>query len=198
MRTLSNQQTPWLLCGAVSLALICLAGPSARSAMPADEPAKTGPTKMSNEELVAALEAADGNVRTAATAELFRRGQQTLPALKAAGAKQIAPVGGTVDGTRRRDLVYSLLEGLPPNPPNARAGYLREHFGIHVVTGTNVEDVKAMGKKYGFVVDTEFGPDNRPNCYVRVEAGKKLEDVLKRLLSEEPRVRTANLNYFER
>jgi len=55
-----------------------------------------------------------------------------------------------------------------------------------------------MGKKDGFVVEKDFGPDSRPNCYVRVEPGKKLEDVLKRVLTEEPKVRTANLSYFER
>jgi hypothetical protein len=37
-----------------------------------------------------------------------------------------------------------------------------------------------------------------PAGFVRVEQGKNLQDVLKRLLCEEPRVRTANLNYFER
>src|SRR4051812_27034505 len=117
MRALKNRMISRRPHGAVSLVLLCLmVGSLARGVTPADELTRTGPTKMSNEELVAALEAADGSVRVAATAKLFRRGKETLPALKAVGAKQVAPVGGTVDGTRRRDLVYSLLEGLPPNP----------------------------------------------------------------------------------
>jgi hypothetical protein len=53
-------------------------------------------------------------------------------------------------------------------------------------------------QKHDFVGENDFGPDSHPNCHVRAEQGKNLADVLKRLLCREPRVRTANLNFFER
>ena len=92
--------------------------------------------KMSIEMLVNDLNSGDGAKRLAASAEIFRRGKAILPELKKAGAKQIAPVGGTVDGTRRLDLVYSVIEGFPANQANARAGYKTDSFGLHVEKGT--------------------------------------------------------------
>jgi hypothetical protein len=146
------------------------------------------------EKLLAALDSADGNERAAATAEIFRRGKDVLPDLRKAGAKQIAPTGGTT-ATRRLDMVFSLLEGLPPNIPNALAGYGPDSFGLHVAEKTTAADVAAMGKKYGFTLAGDFRDDGRPNCYVQISKGS-LAEVLTRLLSEEPKVTTVNLNYF--
>ncbi len=149
------------------------------------------------ERLIADLASADGKVRAAATGEIFARGKGVLPELKKAGAKQIAPFGGTVDGARRLDAVYSLLEGLPPNLLGARSGYKTDGFGLHVVKGTTAEDVARLGKNYGFTLDGTFRADGRPNCYVKLAPGKTLDEVLRRVLAEVPAVATTNLNYFE-
>jgi hypothetical protein len=158
-----------------------------------DDPSKPATV----EKLIADLNSADGAVRTAATRELFARGKAVLPDLKKAGAKQITPFG-TVDGTRRIDAVYSLIEGLQPNLPRARAGYTSDSFGLHVAAGTTADDVAAMAKKYGFTPAGDFRADTRPNVYVKLAPGKPLEDVLKRILAEEPKATTINLNYVER
>ena len=67
--------------------------------------------KMPTKTLIGDLSSADGNKRVAATAELFRRGKDVLPDLKKAGAKQVAPFEPS---TRRFDMVYSVIEGFPP------------------------------------------------------------------------------------
>ena len=61
--------------------------------------------KMSIETLINDLSSGDGGKRTAASAEIFRRGKAVLPDLKKAGAKQFAPFGASIDGTRRLDIV---------------------------------------------------------------------------------------------
>jgi hypothetical protein len=153
-------------------------------------------TKAPLDRLVADLDSVDGKVRVAATREIFRRGQDALAGLRKVGAKQVAPFGGTI-APRRLDVVYSLIQGLPPNPPGARSGYRTDSFGLHVDQGTALQDVEAMGKKYGFSPSSTFRADSRPSCYVRLDQGKALEEVMRRVLTEEPRVRTVNLNYFE-
>jgi hypothetical protein len=149
------------------------------------------------EALIADLSSADGAKRVAATAELFRRGKAVLPELKKAGAKQVAPVGATIDGTRRLDMVYSVLEGFPPNPPKARAGYRTDTFGLHVEKGTTPEDVQKMCRDYGCTLAGKFNPESRPSCYLQIGQGKSLEEVIRQLLCHEPKVTTINLNYFD-
>ena len=94
-------------------------------------------------------------------------------------------------------MVYSLLDGLKPNPPGGRAGYTKDGFGLRVGAGCALEDVKKMGGKHGFEVQGQFTPDGVPNCYVKLKAGKALADVLKAVLTGEPKVVSVNLNYFE-
>ena len=154
--------------------------------------------KMSIESLIDDLSSADGGKRTAATAELFRRGKAVLPALKKAGAKQVAPVGGSIDGTRRLDMVYSVLEGFPPNPPGARAGYRTDTFGLHVENGTTAGDIQKICRKYRCTLVGQFNPDSRPSCYLRVGTGSTQVGVIRQILASEPKVTTINLNYFER
>ena len=151
--------------------------------------------KMSIEMLINDLSSGDGGKRTAATTEIFRRGKAVLPDLKKAGAKQVAPTGGTVDGTRRLDVVYSVMEGFPPNPPKARAGYKTDSFGLHVEKGMTEDEVQKMCKKYGCTLVGKFYIEAGPNCYVRI--GQSLEGVIRQILSNEPKVTTINLNYFE-
>jgi len=147
-------------------------------------------------ELIAALERENGARRVAATKAIFELGEKALEPLKEAGAKQISPFG-TID-TRRIDMVYSLLEGLRPSKPNAMAGYTQSGFGLRVDEGCTRDDVEAMGKKFGFTIEGQFTAGAAPTCYVMLKEGKKLEEVLKAVLSEETKVRSANLNYYER
>jgi hypothetical protein len=153
--------------------------------------------KMPIESLIGDLSSADGTKRTAATAELFRRGKDVLPGLKKAGAKQVAPFGGSVDGTRRLDMVYSVIEGFPPNPPKARAGYTTNSFGLHVEHGAKEEDIQKICKTHQCTLSGKFTTEGRPNCYLQIAPGKTLEAVIQQILSTEPKVTTINLNVVE-
>jgi hypothetical protein len=154
-----------------------------------DAKASEPPEKMSVEQLVADLDSADGAKRVAATKEIFRRGKAIVKDLEKAGAKPAQTIQPP-----RRDTVYSLLEGSFPGR------YTTGHFGIHVSQGVTRKDVGEMGKKYGFSLsdDALFHDTGHPNCYVALAGGKSLTDVLRQVLSEEPRVVTVNLNYVER
>jgi hypothetical protein len=154
-----------------------------------------GQEKMPIEALIVELASKDGSKRVAATLEIFRRGKAVLPDLKKAGAKQIAPFG-TI-GSRRLDVVFSLIEGLPPNPPGNRGGYRSGGFGLVFEKGTSKEDVMHLGKKHGFSLSGTFRADGVPNCYVNLDHGKSLADVLRQVLTTEPKVVSVNLNYFE-
>jgi RNA polymerase sigma-70 factor (ECF subfamily) len=146
--------------------------------------------------VIAQLDAADGTVRVAATQEIFRRGKEVLPLLKKAGATQVAPFGGTIT-TRRLDMIYSLLEGLPPSPPAPAAGYQEDAFGLHVTPDTTQAAAVAMGEKHGFLLQTKLSLDANPSCYCTIKPGKTLAAVLRDLLTSEPSVTTVNLNYRE-
>jgi RNA polymerase sigma factor (sigma-70 family) len=145
--------------------------------------------KLSVEQLVADLDSADGAKRVAATKEIFRRGKAILKDLQKAGAKPAQTIQPP-----RVDMVYSLLEG------SFAGRYTTGHFGIHLNPGVTRKDVNEMGKKYSFSLgeDRLFHDNGHPNCYVALAAGKSLTDVLRQILTEEPRVVTVNLNYFER
>jgi hypothetical protein len=116
--------------------------------------------KLSLNKLIADLSSDNGGKRVTATKEVFRRGKGVLNDLKAAGAKQVAPIGGTIN-TRRLDMVYSLLKGLPPNLPQARAGYRTDSFGLYVEPGTTKYDLIQWGKKAGFFPGRRF-PQRKP------------------------------------
>ena len=154
-------------------------------------PAKDEPPRW-----VADLSSEDGQKRIAATRTAFEKGKDALEPLRAAGAKQISPYGQVA--TRRIDMVYSLLDGLKPNPPGGRAGYVGDSFGIHVAKGCAREDVVKLGAKYGFAITGPFNADGVPTCYVRLTGGKGLVEVIKALLMNEPQVVSATLNYFEK
>jgi hypothetical protein len=152
--------------------------------------------KMSIEMLINDLSSGDGAKRTAATKEIFRRGKVVLPDLNKAGAKQVAPAGATLD-TKRLDIVYSVIEGFPPNPPNARGGYKTDSFGLHVEKGTTEDEIQKMCKKYGCTLVGKFTPASLPSCYLQIGPGPALEALIQQILSAEPKVTTINLNYFE-
>ena len=154
--------------------------------------------KMSIRSLVGDLSSADGTKRVVASAELFRRGKDVLPELKNAGAKQLAPFEGSVDGTRRLDMVYSVIEGFPPNAPTYRAGYRTNSFGLHLEKGTTEEDARKIAKTHQCILVGDFTTEGRPNCYLQVGSSGMLEAVIRRILSTEPKVTTINLNAFEK
>jgi hypothetical protein len=150
------------------------------------------------ETLITQLASEDGGKRVAATVEIFRRGKAALPDLKKAGAKQVAPVGASVDGTRRLDMVYSVLEGFPPNHPQASAGYITDKFGLHVEKGTTEEMIREIAKKHSCTLQGKFNPEFRPSCYVQIGPRQTLAEVIGRVLATEPKVKTINLNYFDK
>lgn len=152
--------------------------------------------KVPVEKLIADLASDDGAKRVTATVELFRRGKAVLPDLKKAGAKQVSPTG-TID-SRRLDVVFSLIEGLLPNPPGALAGYKADSFGLRIEKGTTKEEINQIGKKHGFSFAGVFRPDGVPNCYVKLDKGRTLVEVFQSILAHEPKVKTVILNYFER
>jgi len=145
---------------------------------------------------VADLSSNDGQERVGATKAAFDLGERALPALRAAGAKQISPSGPLATG--RIDMVYSLIEGLRPNPPHARAGYSANGFGLHVEKKVTREEVVGLGEKHGFKLSSEFRTDSSPSCYVQITSGKSLAEVIRAILLGESRVISVNLNYFEK
>jgi hypothetical protein len=153
--------------------------------------------KLPIEMLINDLASENGDKRTAATKEIIRRGKDVLPDLKKAGAKQVAPIGAGVDGTRRLDIVYSIIEGFPPNPPQARSGYRTDSFGLHVEKGTTADDIQKVCQKYQCTLVGKFSTESRPSCYLKIGPGPTLEAVIQQILSSEPKVTTINLNYFE-
>jgi hypothetical protein len=142
------------------------------------------------EKLIADLSSEDGQKRAAATKELFRRGKAVLADMKKAGAGQIAPVG-TID-SRRLDVVYSVIDGLPAG------NYRPDSFGLRLEKGATRELAAAVCGRHGCTLAGTFNADGVPNVYVRVGNGKALPDVLRAILSAEPKVVSVNLNYFER
>lgn len=180
---------------AASLLVLLVAG-SALADPPATQPATT--TMPDVEKLITDLSCAeDGLVRAVATKAILALGKDALAPMAKAGAKQISPFG-TIS-TRRIDMIYSLLDGLKPNPTGGRAGYKMDGFGLRVEwgCGCTVEDVTRMGERHGFTINGTFDAATTPSCYVKLKAGKNLADVLKAGLSEEPQVISVNLNYFE-
>jgi hypothetical protein len=169
-------------------------GQSGAQKTPATSPGGNSASRPAKD-LIADLSSADGPKRIAATKALFDLDGNALEPLKQAGAKQISPLG-TID-TSRLDMVYSLLDGLKPNPPGKLAGYTPNGFGLRVEAGCTRDEVAKMGVKYGFEISGQFTADGVPNCYVTLKAGKVLADVLKAVLAGEEKVVSANLNYFD-
>src|SRR5262249_40879418 len=111
--------------------------------------------------------------------------------------RQVAPLGASVDGTKRLDMVYSVIEGFPPNPPKARAGFRTNAFGLHVEKGTTAKDIQKICQKHKCTLVGKFNEEFRPSCYLQVGSGQSLEGVIQQILSTESKVITINLNYFD-
>jgi hypothetical protein len=95
-------------------------------------------------------------------------------------------------------MVYSVLQGFPPNQPKALAGYITDKFGLHVEKGTTEEEIRKMATKHGCSLQGKFNLDFRPSCYFQIGPRQSLAEVIRQVLSGEPKVRTINLNYYER
>jgi len=147
---------------------------------------------MSQKAVVALLKQANGHdpaARLEASRALFRLGPAVAPQLERAGAKPMATISSP-----RGDVIYTLLSGklnLAGADPNS--------FGVHVEANTSAKDVDRMGAAHGFRVlaPGQCRPDLSPACYVHLLSGKRLADVLRDVLTSEPRVTTVSLNYIE-
>ena len=160
------------------------------------KPATTQPaTQPDITKLITDLSSDDGKVRVAATKAIFALGKDALEPLKKAGAKQITPSGP--ESERRIDIVYSLLDGLKENPVGHHTGYRTGSFDVRVEKGCTQQDVAEMGENYGFTICGPFTPDSTPSCCVQVRLDKNFGDVLKTVLSEEPKFISVKLNYFD-
>ena len=78
--------------------------------------------------------------------------------------------------------------------------YRSDSFGIHIDGPVSEQMVQDMGRRHGFRLSPNamVRADTAPTCYVQLEPGKKLAEVLREVLMTEPTVRTVNLNYMER
>jgi RNA polymerase sigma factor (sigma-70 family) len=159
----------------------------------ADDSLETKFKRTSVEQLVAELKSAEGDVRVAATRELFDRGKQALPELKKAGAKNIGSEGTIASS--RLDAVFSLIQGLTPSGKTRH--YANGSFGLNLQPGTTTDEFSALAKKYDLEPLGKLDFEGQPNCYVAYKS-KSLPDVLKRLLTEAPLVMSVSLNYVER
>jgi len=147
---------------------------------------------VSQEAVAALLRQANGSdpaARLEASRTLFRLGPAIAPQLERAGARPMRTIS-----TSRGDVIYTLLSGklgLADADPNT--------FGVHVEANTSAQDVDRMGRAHGFSIlaPGQCRPDLSPACYVHLLSGKRLADVLRDVLTSEPRVTTVSLNYVE-
>lgn len=128
-------------------------------------------------------------MRIAATQELFGRGPKILPELRQAGAKPMQTISPP-----RGDVIYTLLRG---DINTNDSGH--KWFGLHVEADVSAQDVERMGQRYGFVLspDDAFNSTSSPACYVELQPGHNLASTLKKILINEPSVKTVNLDIME-
>jgi hypothetical protein len=146
--------------------------------------------------LITELESADARLRLNATTEIFRRGEAVLPGLEKAGAKLATPTNGDPD-TRRLDMIYSLLRGLPAGDAKAPAEFDRDSLSVRFEVGTTEE----LALRYEWRDRLLFatGEQDRlkttaPVCELIPCMGERLEDALRDLLCSNYRVVTVSLN----
>jgi len=147
---------------------------------------------MSQAAVAARLRQANGHDPTArieASRALFRLGPAVAPLLERAGARPMRTISAS-----RGDVIYTLLSGklsLADADPDT--------FGVHLEANVSAQDVDRMGRAHGFSILSpgQCRPDLSPACYVHLLSGKRLADVLRDVLTSEPRVTTVSLNYVE-
>jgi hypothetical protein len=144
------------------------------------------------------LSSADGQVRVTATRRLFADPEAAVAALHRRGEKRGADGSiGEGYGAARERMILTLLEGLPP--PES-ASYASTSFGLSPDHATTRDQIDAMGREHGFMLDAgePFSIDTAPSCYVRLAPGSQLSEVLRNVLCREPHVLSVNLNWVER
>lgn len=95
-------------------------------------------------------------------------------------------------------MVYSVMDGFPPDQPRTPVGYLTDSFGVYAEEGTSEAEIQAMSKRYGCMIDGKFNLEGRPSCKFDIAKGRSLEKVIQQILANEPKVITINLYYVER
>ena len=123
----------------------------------------------------------------AAAAELFRRGEDTIPELEAAGAKPMLRLSPP-----RLDVVYTLIQRKKP------AGtYDPDSFGLHTDPKLDAHEINRIGERHGFFMPNPDRPRGRMTLwYVSIKPGKDLLEVMKSAMTDEA-VTTVNMNYIE-
>jgi hypothetical protein len=155
--------------------------------------------KVSIEDLVRDLSSEDGVKRVSASRELLRRGKNVLKDLEKAGANEVAPIVAPTNkepATRRLDLVYSLIRGLPRVDPKSQMGIRQDRITLRLKKGVTRAEFDRMARQYRFGLHVEtldmFRPDASTICDVVTTQGT-LEQAVEEILTTEPRVETIDL-----
>jgi hypothetical protein len=169
-------------------------------------------SKVSVEDLARDLSSEDGARRVLASRELLRRrkySQDILKDLEKAGAKEVLPIVSPTEKqpmTRRLDLVYSLIRGLPRVDPKSQMGIRMNRFTLRLDKGVTRAEFDRMERQYKFGLHSEkqdmFRPDAATVCDVVITEewepaartpSEKLEQAVEEILTTEPRVETISL-----
>lgn len=139
-------------------------------------------------ELIQDLSSQDGEKRLAATRKILELDERALKSLEDALAESECGKSSS-----RIEIVYRLLGGLNifhmKLDENQSMGVSRDRFSLKVEDGCGLDDVKTMGKKYGFSVTSR----SDSSWLVKLDEGKNIKDVIKNVLSNEPKVVTIAL-----
>lgn len=166
--------------------------PGTGHTQPRSDPAPATPTmhdepELSVAELVRRLDGAEVAARLSAAKALLDRGAKIVPDLERLGAKGMETITPA-----RRDVVYTLLTGLPKRAK-------RDVLGITFAEGVTAEAAAEIGRARGFVIaeGSRFTPGARPTCYVRIVGPATVESVMRGVMTGEGRVEGVNLDVPE-
>lgn len=142
------------------------------------------------------LDSSDGKAQASATKLVFLYGKKALEPLRKAGAKQVSP--NKTESLRRIDMVYSLIDGLKweKDSPDNIVGLDKHRLKLDLKEGVTKEDIKRLGEKYGFEETRKYWKAPRPHVFVKLDARKNMEDVIRALLVNEPGVNTVAFEYW--
>src|SRR5262249_44229842 len=141
---------------------------------------------------IADLASEDGAKRVAATREIFRLGNRALDALQRAGARPITSEPSTAP--RRLDIVYTLLNGLPPIKHHT--GHKDSTFGVYLVNGWQHAELARVGRQLGFTPMPTPQYAGKPHSVVMIDRDRNLAEVMKAVLTTDPSVVTVTLLFL--
>src|SRR5262249_21375761 len=127
--------------------------------------AEKDPGTIPVETLIRDLGSEDGAKRVAASRELLRRGKAVLKDLETAGAKEVVPIVAPTDkqpATRRLDLVYSLIRGLPRVDPKSQMGIRQDRITLRLRKGVTRAEFDRMARQFRFGLHSERPEMFRP------------------------------------